>query len=105
MSLLGVCPRFERYIVVARKILDHAPHTMLVGQGAELFAHVMGCEKGDLSTEISRKIYDTFVREALEYEIKDERHQNQYGAHDQRCKSDGVGLDFPGHQGKEGENP
>lgn len=52
-------------VSIARKVMDHAPHVMLVGQGAELFAEAMGCEKGDLSTERSRLVYDLFKRRAL----------------------------------------
>jgi beta-aspartyl-peptidase (threonine type) len=52
-------------ISIARKVLDHAPHVMLVGEGAELFAEAMGCEKGDLSTERSRLVYDLFKKNAL----------------------------------------
>ncbi|MBD3207063.1 hypothetical protein GF319_12075 [Candidatus Bathyarchaeota archaeon] len=53
-------------ITIARKVLDHAPHVMLVGEGAELFAEALGCEKGNLSTERSRLVYDLFRKQALD---------------------------------------
>jgi beta-aspartyl-peptidase (threonine type) len=72
---VGALKGYKHPISVAKKVLDHAPHVMLVGDGAELFAHVMGCERGDLSTEISRNIYDTFVRDAFEHEEIEESQQ------------------------------
>jgi beta-aspartyl-peptidase (threonine type) len=72
---VGALKGFKHPISVARKVLDYAPHVMLVGEGAELFARVMGCEQGDLSTDMSRKIYDTFVRDAFDHEEIDESQQ------------------------------
>ena len=69
---VGAIKGYLHPISVARKVLDHAPHVMLVGEGAELFAKVMGCEPGDLSTDMSRKVYDTFVRDAFDHEEIDE---------------------------------
>jgi len=69
---VGAIKGYLHPISVARKVLDHAPHVMLVGEGAELFARVMGCEPGDLSTDMSRKVYDTFVRDAFDHEEIDE---------------------------------
>ncbi len=69
---VGAIKGFIHPISVARKVLDHAPHVMLVGEGAELFARVMGCEEGDLSTDLSRKVYDTFVRDAFDHDEIDE---------------------------------
>ncbi|MCJ7731156.1 isoaspartyl peptidase/L-asparaginase [Candidatus Bathyarchaeota archaeon] len=72
---VGALKGYIHPISVARKVLNHAPHVMLVGEGAELFARVMGCEPGDLSTDMSRKVYDTFVRDAFDHEEIDESQQ------------------------------
>jgi beta-aspartyl-peptidase (threonine type) len=72
---VGALKGFLHPISVARKVLDHAPHVMLVGEGAERFARLMGCEEGDLSTDMSKKVYDTFVRDAFEHEEIDESQQ------------------------------
>lgn len=72
---VGALKGYRHPISVARKVLDHAPHVMLVGEGAELFAKVMGCEEGDLSTDLSRKVYDTFVRDAFDHDEIDESQQ------------------------------
>ena len=45
---------------------------LLVAEGAENFARVMGCEEGDLETEESRKGYQAFVDDAFEHEGIDE---------------------------------
>jgi beta-aspartyl-peptidase (threonine type) len=66
---VGAVKGFLHPISIARKVLEEAPHVMLVAEGAELFARAMGMEEGDLSTDKSRKVYETFVRDAFEHEI------------------------------------
>ena len=63
---VGALKGFKHPISVARKVLDEAPHVLLVGEGAELFARTMGCELGDLETDLSRKVYQAFVEEAFD---------------------------------------
>ncbi len=72
---VGAVKGFLHPISIARKLLEEAPHVMLVGGGAELFARVMGCEEGDLSTETSIKVYRTFISKAFEHEKIDESQQ------------------------------
>lgn len=72
---VGAVKGFLHPISVARKVLEEAPHVMLVAEGAELFARAMGMEEGDLSTDTSRKVYETFVKDAFEHEEIDESQQ------------------------------
>ena len=65
---VGALKGFIHPISVARKVLEEAPHVMLVGEGAELFARVMGCEEGSLETETSKKVYKAFVADAFKHE-------------------------------------
>ena len=69
---VGAIKGFTHPISVARKLLEEAPHVLLVAEGAENFARVMGCEEGDLETEESRKVYKAFVDDAFEHEGIDE---------------------------------
>jgi beta-aspartyl-peptidase (threonine type) len=69
---VGAVKGFLHPISIARKVLEEAPHVMLVGEGAELFARAMGCEEGDLSTDKSREVYATFLRDAFEHGEIDE---------------------------------
>jgi beta-aspartyl-peptidase (threonine type) len=69
---VGALKGFKYPISVARKILDNAPHVMLVGQGAELFARIMECEEGDLKTDLSMRVYETFVQDAFDHDEIDE---------------------------------
>jgi beta-aspartyl-peptidase (threonine type) len=69
---VGALKGFKHPISVARKVLDEAPHVLLVGSGAERFARVMGCEPGDLVTDMSGKVYDSFISEAFEHDDIDE---------------------------------
>jgi len=62
---VGALKGFKHPISVARKVLDEAPHVLLVGEGAERFAGIMGCEEGDLKTELSKKVYQAFVDDAF----------------------------------------
>jgi L-asparaginase / beta-aspartyl-peptidase len=56
---------FLHPITVARKVMETSPHVFLVGPGAAIFAERMGCEKGDLLTDYSRKFYKSFVNGSL----------------------------------------
>jgi beta-aspartyl-peptidase (threonine type) len=69
---VGAIKGFTHPISVARKLLEEAPHVLLVAEGAENFARVMGCEEGDLETEESRTVYQAFVDDAFEHEGIDE---------------------------------
>jgi len=65
----GAVAAVENYINVisiARKVMEHSPHVLLVGKGAELFAEVMGFKKSELITERSRTIYKAFLEDALD---------------------------------------
>ena len=62
---VGAVKGFKHPISIARKVLDFAPHVLLVGQGAEHFAKVMGCAEGDLNTKKSNEIWEAFVKEAI----------------------------------------
>lgn len=49
--------RIKDAMRVARKVLDHTAHTLLVGDLATDFAKMMGFNETDLSTDTSRKIH------------------------------------------------
>lgn len=65
---VGALKGFKHPISVARKVLDEAPHVLLVGAGAERFARTMGCEEANLETELSKKVYQAFVDDAFDDE-------------------------------------
>ena len=73
---VGALKGFKHPISVARKVLDEAPHVLLVGAGAERFARIMGCEEGDLETELSRKVYQAFIDDAFDDEGVIDESQN-----------------------------
>ncbi|MGQ9680841.1 MAG: N(4)-(beta-N-acetylglucosaminyl)-L-asparaginase [Candidatus Bathyarchaeia archaeon] len=57
---------YVNVISIARKVMEYSPHVLLVGQGAELFAKLMGFKKSELLTEKSRTIYQAFLKDALD---------------------------------------
>lgn len=61
---VGAVKGYKYPISVARKVLDEAPHVFLVGEGAELFAEKMGCERGDLMTEHTQVLWEAFRDQA-----------------------------------------
>jgi beta-aspartyl-peptidase (threonine type) len=69
---VGAMKGFKYPISVARKVMEESPHVLLVAEGAEHFARVMGCEEGDLETEESKKVYQAFVDGVFEHEGIDE---------------------------------
>jgi len=55
-SVGGLCA--TRYpIAVARAVMEHLPHVMLAGDGAERFAREIGCEQRDMLTDEAREDY------------------------------------------------
>lgn len=48
-------------ISIARKVMDTTPHAMLVGEGADLFADLMGFERTELLTEESKKMHKDWI--------------------------------------------
>lgn len=63
---VGAIKGFKHPISIARAVMEEAPHILLVGEGAEIFAEKMGFERGDLSTDRSREVYELFIEDALE---------------------------------------
>jgi L-asparaginase / beta-aspartyl-peptidase len=54
-------------ISVARKVMEQLPHALLVGEGAARFAHEMGFEKADLTTEKSLQIWRERLQSDMPY--------------------------------------
>jgi beta-aspartyl-peptidase (threonine type) len=69
---VGAIKGFVHPISVARKVLEEAPHVLLVAEGAAHFARIMGCEAGDLATAESKAVYKAFVDDAFEHDGIDE---------------------------------
>ncbi|MEM7405040.1 MAG: isoaspartyl peptidase/L-asparaginase [Pseudomonadota bacterium] len=65
---VGALQGFLHPISVARLLLEHAPHVLLVGDGAARFARQMGCQQADLSTDETRTVYQAFVDDAFEHD-------------------------------------
>ncbi len=60
---VGAVKGYLHVISIARKVMEEAPHVMLVGDGAGIFAEWMGFKKQDLSTEESRQVYRNFLED------------------------------------------
>jgi isoaspartyl peptidase/L-asparaginase-like protein (Ntn-hydrolase superfamily) len=54
---VGALREVKSAISVARKVLEHTSHTMLVGEQATEFAVKMGFKKEDLSTSYSKGLW------------------------------------------------
>jgi len=52
---------YKNPISVARKIMEKTPHVLLVGEGAEQFAKVMGFKQTELLTENAREMHKDFL--------------------------------------------
>lgn len=53
--------RHKNPISIARKVMEETPHVMLVGDGADQFADVMGFEPVELVTESGRDLHKDFL--------------------------------------------
>jgi beta-aspartyl-peptidase (threonine type) len=56
---------FKNPISIARKVMETTPHVLMVGEGAELFADVMGFKRSELHTDLSRMLHRAFVEDTL----------------------------------------
>ena len=54
---VGAVKNIKNVSLLARTVMDHTGHVMLVGEGAERFAEKMGFPKENLLTERSRKMW------------------------------------------------
>ena len=54
---VGAVRNIKNVSLLARSVMDHTGHVMLVGEGAERFAEKMGFPKENLLTERSRKMW------------------------------------------------
>ncbi|HYN14483.1 MAG TPA: N(4)-(beta-N-acetylglucosaminyl)-L-asparaginase [Terriglobales bacterium] len=54
---VGAVKNIKNVSLLARAVMDHTGHVMLVGEGAERFAEKMGFPKENLLTERSRKMW------------------------------------------------
>jgi beta-aspartyl-peptidase (threonine type) len=70
--IIGTHNAGEFLEVGASKVMEEAPHVLLVGEGAEQFARSMGCEDGELGSDESRNVYAALVADAFEHEGIDE---------------------------------
>jgi len=68
---VGAMGGYMHPISVARKVMDHLPHVLLVGQGAERFAAEMGFERCNLLTEEARQVWEGRLRADLSEEALD----------------------------------
>jgi beta-aspartyl-peptidase (threonine type) len=83
LGAVAALQRVKNPILVAREVAD-TPHWLMVGEGAENFARVMGFESYYKVTERSQKIHER-VLEALsggkEYDFQDEWRSFDYKRH------------------------
>lgn len=60
MGCVGYLRRHRKAISIARAVMHYTDHTMLVGQGAEEFATMMGFPLEDATTENTKNIYNAW---------------------------------------------
>ncbi|XP_040499296.1 N(4)-(beta-N-acetylglucosaminyl)-L-asparaginase isoform X2 [Ursus maritimus] len=61
VGAVGGLRRIKNAIGVARKVLEHTAHTLLVGESATTFAESMGFISEDLSTNTSRALHSDWL--------------------------------------------
>ena len=53
--------KYRKAASIARLVMEHTSHTLLVGEGAEAFAHMMGVEAESTVTNQSLQEYQSWV--------------------------------------------
>jgi beta-aspartyl-peptidase (threonine type) len=66
---VGALQGIQHPISVARKIMEHLPHVLLVGDGARRFAAEMGFEPSDLVTDAAQQTWEEHLRAAMPAEV------------------------------------
>ncbi|CAO2612134.1 AGA [Lemmus lemmus] len=61
VGAVGGLRRIKNAIGVARKVLEHTTHTLLVGESASKFAESMGFTNEDLSTSASKALHSDWL--------------------------------------------
>lgn len=61
---------FEHPVSIARAVMEHSKHNILVGEGAEKFADSMGIPRSDLDDLISPEARALYERNKIKEEIK-----------------------------------
>ncbi|KAM4836956.1 N(4)-(beta-N-acetylglucosaminyl)-L-asparaginase [Thomomys bottae] len=61
VGAVGDLRRIKNAIGVARKVLEHTTHTLLVGESATMFAESMGFTNEDLSTHASKALHSNWL--------------------------------------------
>ena len=62
---VGALQGIEHPISVARKVMEHLPHVLLVGQGAARFAAEMGFQRREMLTEEARQTWEAGLQAAM----------------------------------------
>ncbi|XP_071537975.1 N(4)-(Beta-N-acetylglucosaminyl)-L-asparaginase-like [Panulirus ornatus] len=62
VGAVGSLRRVKSAISVARKVMEHTTHTLLVGDQATKFALMMGFQEENLTTSASAELYDKWVK-------------------------------------------
>ena len=55
--------KYKNPISIARKVMEETPHVLLVGEGADLFAKVIGFKEANLLTQNARELHHDFLEE------------------------------------------
>jgi isoaspartyl peptidase/L-asparaginase-like protein (Ntn-hydrolase superfamily) len=60
VGAVGYLRRIRSAISVARAVLEHTKHSLIVGEGAKAFAKMMGFTEEPLNTERSDEVCESF---------------------------------------------
>ncbi|KAF6083659.1 aspartylglucosaminidase [Phyllostomus discolor] len=66
VGAVGDLRRVKNAVGVARKVLEHTTHTLLVGESATKFAESMGFVNEDLSTDASRALHSDWLAQSCQ---------------------------------------
>lgn len=66
---VGALRNYLHSISVARQVMERTPHTMLVGEGASLFAAEIGLPQSDILDPQARVDYETWINQHVPREI------------------------------------
>ena len=63
---VGFVSKYRNAATLARLVMDYTSHTLLVGEGAEAFAHMMGVPMQNTVTNQSLQVYTSWVNDSCQ---------------------------------------
>lgn len=100
MGVVASVKGYEHPVTIARAVMEHTRHSILVGRGAEEFAREMGIEEADRDYLITATALDTYQKNCVRgHDTIGVVTLDQYGSMAAATSTSGAAMKVPGRVG------